>query len=1279
MNRIAAIAALFFFCEPSPADDFPVVVDGFEVSLFASDPLVRNPCAIAFDAKGRLCVGMGPQYRRPTPETDGDTVYILIDDDDDGSADRRVKYATGLNAIQGLAWKGDELWIANAPDLTVVRDVDGDDEADEYVRLYTDLGNLEHGLHGLNWAPDGKLYMSKGNSKGLASSADRMAPKPFRDLWGMNLPEDTPAFPQPVTFQKGNYQKNYHHPSDDWGLCGGVLRCDPGGSNLEIVSRGFRNPWDIAFDDAFNWLGTDNDQTLGDKLFSPFFGADFGWGHPWSFDWKGDDHLPSAPSAGPLFEGSGTGVIFCSVPGYPDKYNGVFLVNDWLRRELYVCRPTWDGAWMKIQGEEFEVLAHADGGRSMEKSSGRSFDPVDIEVGPDGAIYISSWGRQYGAISKDGRMVNEGRIYKIWPKAFQLVKADPKRKLPIGEWNSEQLTADLSGFLPVWRVNAQDELIRRGNPIEIPVSVGRQFQTWALWTNARMPSGSDVSIDADAPRNIRIQSLRILAHRGDAGAKVAACLTDESARIRHEAVLALHQADAKSHGRAIVELVATEQDRIVFYSAWQSLRKLLSVAELKELLADPRPGVRRGAILALLEDDAMSDAEITLASRDGDSIVSSLAKKRLGGKARGIIKGAKLVGTEVEKRPPFATRYKPLAVVGDIQPRRSGRYEEAVLHDGAIAYSDRPYRITEVPKSLVGETFIRAANNDADPHHGTGFALDLLYPSTVFLADDNRGEKLPAWARGRFAKTEMRLVADGMEYSIHKADYPAGQTSFGPNRDDVTGRKGHYILIVQPKPLNPPNEPTTHERVLPLIADANVEHGRNLFFQKSGATCSLCHKLEERGNVYAPDLSDIGTRADAESIVRSILEPSADITEGFAMQIITRKDGTSIGGIVLEETGRHLKMSPGAGSVVDIAKSGIASREGAEISAMPAIFHTLLQPEDVAALTRYLLEFKTEAQAAAKQVPAPSKPDAAPTRADELAGKSFGSKSGFEIHCRNDRLDISLNDKPLAQYFYRHDKVWRPFFANLKTPGGLQVTRNFPPQEGDPEDHWDMHPGLSLGFAVLDGVNFWHNREGSVVHQGFDRLICNGDQAEFTALNRYLDGSRRELCKEVVSYRIGTNADGYLLTVDTRITASEAIFFGVKEEMGFTLRVATPITVKHGKGSILSASGGKDEKGTWGKVDSWWDYFGPIGDTSSGIHIMSAPGNPEVWSHSRDYGVLVANPFPVDIKENRGKKVSLSAGESLHLQFGVQIHEHANRAQYDPGAAFERYLEAIQR
>ena len=107
----------------------------------------------------KVFVGMGPQYRNPKPNTPGDSVVLVLDTDGDGKADRTKTFAAGFNAIQGLAWHGRDLWVANAPDLTVVRDLNGDDEADEYVRVFTDLGNLEHGLHGLNWAPDGKLYM----------------------------------------------------------------------------------------------------------------------------------------------------------------------------------------------------------------------------------------------------------------------------------------------------------------------------------------------------------------------------------------------------------------------------------------------------------------------------------------------------------------------------------------------------------------------------------------------------------------------------------------------------------------------------------------------------------------------------------------------------------------------------------------------------------------------------------------------------------------------------------------------------------------------------------------------------------------------------------------------------------------------------------------------------------------------------------------------------------------------------------------------------------------
>jgi putative membrane-bound dehydrogenase-like protein len=155
---LALISGASYAAVPSLLPTVPV---GFTVQLYAREPLVRNPCAMAFDARGRLFVGQGPQYRNPKPTTPGDTIELLIDSDGDGMADKVKTFARGLNCVQGLAWHGRDLWVANAPDLTIVRDLDGDDEADEYVRVFTDLGNIEHALHGLNWAPDGKLYMRR--------------------------------------------------------------------------------------------------------------------------------------------------------------------------------------------------------------------------------------------------------------------------------------------------------------------------------------------------------------------------------------------------------------------------------------------------------------------------------------------------------------------------------------------------------------------------------------------------------------------------------------------------------------------------------------------------------------------------------------------------------------------------------------------------------------------------------------------------------------------------------------------------------------------------------------------------------------------------------------------------------------------------------------------------------------------------------------------------------------------------------------------------------------
>jgi|CXWL01.1.fsa_nt_gi hypothetical protein len=283
---------------------------------------------------------------------------------------------------------------------------------------------------------------------------------------------------------------------------------------------------------------------------------------------------------------------------------------------------------------------------------------------------------------------------------------------------------------------------------------------------------------------------------------------------------------------------------------------------------------------------------------------------------------------------------------------------------------------------------------------------------------------------------------------------------------------------------------------------------------------------------------------------------------------------------------------------------------------------------------------------------------------------------GFHVANGEGVLEIRLGEQSIATYFFRHDSVARPFFAHLRTPSGIQVTRNFPPIEGtDPTDHPAMHPGIWLAFANINGVNFWHNNDGKVLHDGFETKPQSGAEVRFATRERYVNVNGKDVCRSVTRYEITKEPSGWMLLIDTSLQSENDLVFTVKEEMGLGMRVATPISVKAGKGSILSASGGKDEQGTWGKHDRWWDYTCTIDERQVGMLLMSAPDNPPIWSHSRDYGLLVANPFPVDRPENRGKQTTIKPGEAFRLRFAILVHETASEASIDREAIYERFLQ----
>ncbi len=258
------------------------------------------------------------------------------------------------------------------------------------------------------------------------------------------------------------------------------------------------------------------------------------------------------------------------------------------------------------------------------------------------------------------------------------------------------------------------------------------------------------------------------------------------------------------------------------------------------------------------------------------------------------------------------------------------------------------------------------------------------------------------------------------------------------------------------------------------------------------------------------------------------------------------------------------------------------------------------------------------------------------------------------------RLEIKVDDVAMATYVFRDDKILRPYFANLRAPNGLQVTRNHPPVAGvDAADHDTMHPGLWLAFGDVSGGDFWRNK-AKVEHVEFASAPrVDGNNGTFTVRNRYARGDQT-VCEELCRVAVFARASGYWIVLDSRFSGPDDFYFGDQEEMGLGVRVATPLAVKNG-GALLNSDALSGEKQVWGRLADWCDYGGTIDGQPVGVTLIPDPANfRRSWFHARDYGFMAANPFGRQAFTKGDKsQVVVPAGESLRLRFAVRVHAAA--------------------
>ncbi|MEM7785917.1 MAG: PVC-type heme-binding CxxCH protein, partial [Planctomycetota bacterium] len=364
--------------------------EGFEINLFATEedfPELANPVALNFDSQGRMWVSTMPSYPHWKPKTKlDDKLLILEDTDGDGEANTCKVFADGLYVPTGFELGHGGAYVAVQPDILFLKDTDGDDVADERTRIVTGLGTADshHGISAFEWGPGGGLYFCEGTFK-------------------------------------------YSQVESPYGVTrcneAGVWRYHPKSKETSVhVNYAFANPWGHVFNKwGQNFIA---DASGGQNYWATLISGkvDFPNKHPGGGHYRRTLKIgkgvkvPDAPKLLKKRIRPTSGCELVSSRNFPEEMQGNYLLNNVIG-ERTVLNHKLEEKGTGYFATEIPAILNCDDG---------NFRPVDLQFGPDGALYVVDWhnaliGHLQHNLREPNRDHSHGRIWRITYQGRPLV------------------------------------------------------------------------------------------------------------------------------------------------------------------------------------------------------------------------------------------------------------------------------------------------------------------------------------------------------------------------------------------------------------------------------------------------------------------------------------------------------------------------------------------------------------------------------------------------------------------------------------------------------------------------------------------------------------------------------------------------------------------------------------------------------------------------------------------------------------------------------------------